>query len=170
MNKLKRISLIALLVIALGFKANSQGVLITFTNGDTEGFPLSSVQSVKFGSNSMILYEVDGTSAEWDIDDIDNYKIDESLNLYETDNLVEFQVLVYPNPSEDIVNIDFSESKFSVKATVEVLDGTGKKIKTLHHGMLSNDVLKWKPEVTRGTYYFKVLLKDRVITKPIIIN
>ena len=64
--------LLILSLVIIGFCVNAQSLVVTLTNSTTEVFPISDIQSIKFGTETMILNELDGTVNTWNIDDIDN--------------------------------------------------------------------------------------------------
>lgn len=60
----KHIVLIAIaLMSSLGLKA--QNLVVTLDNATTETFAVASIQSIKFGFNTMILKELNGTVTTW---------------------------------------------------------------------------------------------------------
>ena len=64
---------LVLMTILCSIGLNAQNLVVTLTNTTTASFPISDIQSIKFGASSMILYKLDGTVTTWDIIDIDNY-------------------------------------------------------------------------------------------------
>ena len=72
--KTKTIRLVlVLMTILCSIVLNARNLVVTLTNTTTATFPISDIQSIKFGASAMILYKLDGTVTSWNIVDIDNY-------------------------------------------------------------------------------------------------
>ena len=171
--KTKNLWLLALtLLSAIGLQA--QNLVVTLTNSNTETFAVADVQSIKFGTETMILNELDGTVNTWDIDDIENYAFDGVANIHESTTVTSDEVNVYPNPSSGLVHINYT-SNLSGKITITVYDVNGRVIEELFNGVNQETTLvSWSAKannmVQAGKYMVKITTPSKTITKPIIIQ
>ena len=87
------------------------------------------------------------------------------------DVIVENSISAFPNPSNDMVSIDFSTKKPS-DVTISLSDITGKVIESKLISNLSGEytlpvnVSTWNP----GMYIITIRSNDQIITKKIIVN
>ena len=156
------------------FGLSAQNLIVTLTNSNTATYPISDIQSIKFGTNSMILYELNGTVNTWDIDDIDNYAFDGELNIDEEAQIIQENLSVYPNPTSDKITISY-ESSLSDKIIISIVDLNGKEVAHLFEGMHDQTTkVEWSAKgqgkVESGTYFCKIKTATKVTTKPIIIQ
>lgn len=170
---MKKITLLVLLFVisTTGF---GQNLIVTLNNSNTESFPVADILSIKFGAAEMMLYELDGTTNTWNIDDIDNYAFEGTANIEEEVMVISEKLNVYPNPATDKITINF-ESNFSGRVTISILDVNGKEVSNLFEGM-HNEVtqIEWSVNshgnMGSGTYLCKIKTSHKIITKPIIIQ
>ena len=160
------------LLSAIGLQA--QNLVVTLTNTNTETFAVADIQSIKFGAETMILNELDGTVNTWDIDDIDNYAFDGVANIHESTTVTSDEVNVYPNPSSDQVQIKYASNRTG-DISITVYDLNGKMIEELFRGEHQETTqVTWSAKqnsaVQTGTYMVKITTPNKTITKPIIIQ
>jgi hypothetical protein len=171
--KTKNLWLLALtLLSAIGLQA--QNLVVTLTNSNTETFAVADIQSIKFGTETMILNELDGTVNTWDINDIENYAFDGVANIHESTTIISDEVNVYPNPSSGLVHINYS-SNVSGQITIAVYDVNGRLIEELFNGeSQETTAISWNAKannmVQAGKYLVKITTTNKTITKPIIIQ
>jgi hypothetical protein len=140
--KLKQAKLLALVVLT-SIVVNAQNLVVSLTNSSIESFPVSAIKSIKFGTETMIQNKLDGTVSIWNIDDIDNYAFDGVTNINETVTLKREELNVYPNPSDDLVQINFSSNR-SGEISIDVYDMNGRLFEKLFHGNhQDNTLLTW---------------------------
>jgi hypothetical protein len=171
-NKIKTIALAMSLICMTSLSA--QNLVVTLTNSTTESFPVSEIQSIKFGPETMILNEFDGTVNTWNIDDVDNYAFDGVANINESATVKTDELNVYPNPASNKVQINFSSNR-SGEISIDVYDMHGRLIEKLFHGIHQDEtLLTWYPKqdnaIQSGNYLIKITATNKVITKPIIIQ
>jgi len=170
MKKNKKVVLLLLAIIcSLGVSA--QNLVVTLNNTTVETFPITNIQSIKFGANSMILNEFDGTATTWNIQDINNYAFDSSLSgIKDVIDINKNSLTIFPNPSVGEVNIQFESEKTSF-ITIEIIDAKGNQIQNIFRGEhQGKETYKWNGNVPNGVYYCRILTEDKTITKPIIIK
>jgi hypothetical protein len=156
------------LVFSTGLFA--QNLVVTLTNSTTETFPISNIQSIKFGTSSMILNELDGTITTWSIDDIDHYAFHQTTGLNEQLILENSHLSIYPNPASNLVNIAFS-SAHSSQISIDIMDASGKIIDQVFDGKHQDGhVYQWNNSVRNGMYFIRIFTETKVITKPVVIQ
>lgn len=169
--KSKPIALLAAGLLWAGL-IQAQDLVVTLTNGNTESFTVADIQSIKFGAADMSLYELNGTTNVWNIDDIDNYAFDGVANLQESMNVSTDNLNVFPNPSSDNVTINYA-SNFSGKISISAIDMSGKQVEAIYSGEHNTETeIVWnaKQNNPSGKYLIKIATENKVITKPIIIQ
>lgn len=170
---MKKITLIILLFV-ISTITYGQNLIVTLNNSSTESFPITDIQSIKFSADEMMLYELNGTTNTWDIDDIDNYAFDGSASIDDAIQISQEKLTVFPNPATDKISVNF-ESNSSDKITISIIDINGKVVAYLFEGN-HNEVtqIEWsinsEGTVTPGTYLCKIKTSHKVITKPILIQ
>jgi hypothetical protein len=165
----KNILLLALgLLSSMGIKA--QNLVVTLTNASIETFPISSIKSIKFGNSTMILNELNGTVTTWDISDINNYDFSSSAGLSDQMNIENSTLQLFPNPSSNLVNIQFSGVQVG-NIVIDILDVNGKEIQEVYRGAhQGQQTHQWLSNSIKGTYYCRIATDTKVITKPVIIQ
>src|SRR5690554_959200 len=170
---MKKITLIILLFV-ISTITYGQNLIVTFTNSSTESFPITDIQSIKFSADEMVLYELNGTTNTWNINDIDNYAFDGSASIDDAIEITQENLTVFPNPATDKIIVNF-ESNSSDKITISIIDINGKVVAHLFEGN-HNEVtqIEWsinsEGNVTPGTYLCKIKTSHKVITKTILIQ
>jgi len=166
--KIKTLLVILILVSCTGLFA--QNLVVTLTNSTTKTFPISNIQSIKFGTSSMIINELDGTITTWNIVDIDNYAFYETTGLNEQLIAGNSQLSVYPNPASNLVNIAFS-SVHSSQISIDIIDANGKIIDHIFQGKHQDGhIYQWNNSARNGMYFIRIFTETKVITKPIVIQ
>jgi hypothetical protein len=165
----KNILLLALgLLSSMGIKA--QNLVVTLTNASIETFPISSIKSIKFGNSTMILNELNGTVTTWDISDINNYDFSSSVGLNDQMNIENSTLQLFPNPSSNLVNIQFSGVQVG-NIVIDIIDLNGKQIQEVYRGAHEGQqTYQWFSSSVKGIYFCRISTNKKVITKPIIIQ
>lgn len=159
---------ILLFPCCLGIKA--QNLVVTLNNSTIETFPIANIQSIKFGTSSMLLKEFDGTVTTWNIQDINNYAFDNTSGIQEIIQSVKSELSIFPNPSVGEVNIQFQSEEKSL-ITIEIVDANGNQIRQIYRGEhQGKESYEWDGNVPSGVYYCRILTNNKTITKPVIIK
>jgi hypothetical protein len=173
---MKTLQNICLLAISLSVSSAiyAQNLVITLSNTSTERFAISDIQSIKFDSASMTLFEWNGTVNTWAIKDIENYAFDELSNIIETATVKIDDLKVYPNPSSNKVHINYQSSR-SADISIHIYDISGKLINTLFDGTHHNKTevtwhAKQNEALPAGKYLIKITTESKVISKSVIIQ
>ncbi len=163
-------AVLLILVVLFGIELNAQNLVVTFTNSTTESFPISDIQSIKFGTSSMILNELNGSVTSWDIGHIDNYRFENTVGINNGTNTETIHLSVFPNPATRLVNIQFS-SIMSTLISIDIVDAHGRIIQSIYQGKhQGKETYQWNSNVQNGTYYCRVITDNKTITKPVIIQ
>lgn len=164
-----KISILVILLLSSGC-LDAQNLTVTLTDNSTASFPINSVRSVKFGVSTMILNEINGTVTSWNITDIANYDFDGSVGLYNSLNVVNNSVSIFPNPSANVVSICFSTNQHGL-ISIDILDVNGKQIQQVYEGAYEEGIFyQWQSNAKKGIYYCRINSAKQVITKPILIQ
>lgn len=119
--------LVVLLLIA--GSASAQNIRFSFTDGNTESYPLNEVRKITFSGTILNLHLNDGTTESWDVNTINNYSFDNTIGLPETGSpAVVSDVKVFPNPSSGAVTIGYTLQKPG-NVILEIYDLQGKLVK-----------------------------------------
>lgn len=166
----KLIVLIAIgLLSSVGLKA--QNLVVTLDNATTETFAVASIQSIKFGFNTMILKELNGTVTTWNIDDITNYAF--SLLSSDDDDLIvtsENALSVYPNPSGGDLSIRFHSIE-NTTISVEIVGVDGRRLHEVYSGDHQGlQTYRFTARLSTGLYYCRVMTDRKMIIKPFVVN
>jgi hypothetical protein len=166
----KPIVLIAIgLLSSVGLKA--QNLVVTLDNATTETFAVASIQSIKFGFNTMILKELNGTVTTWNIDDITNYAF--SLLSSDDDDLIvtsENALSVYPNPSGGDLSIRFHSIE-NTTISVEIVGVDGRRLHEVYSGDHQGlHTYRFTARLSTGLYYCRVMTDRKMIIKPFVVN
>lgn len=170
---MKKLILTSLLFF-IGFNITAQDLIVTLTNSSQESFPVSDIQSIKFGQETMILNELDGTVNTWNIDDIDNYAFDGVANIDETTITTTDDLNIFPNPTMDKVTINYTSNQ-SGKINIAVYDINGRVVDEVFNGQHNEETeISWSAKqnsaVQSGKYLIKITKQTKVITKPVIVQ
>ncbi|MGB1248291.1 MAG: T9SS type A sorting domain-containing protein [Chitinophagales bacterium] len=76
---------------------------------------------------------------------------------------VESNLVVYPNPATDIVNIDFEES---IEGNMYLMDINGKTIKT--QSIANQNIQIDVSEYAKGIYFLKIMSLNNIVVKQIV--
>lgn len=165
----KPIFLIAIgLFSSVGIKA--QNLVVTLNNATVETFAVASIQSLKFGYDTMILKELNGTVTTWKIDDITNYAF--SLLFSGDDDLIvtsENALSVYPNPTAGDLNIRFHTIQ-NTPITLEIVGVDGRRLHEIYSGDHQGvQTYRFTSNLSTGLYYCRVVTDRKMVIKPFVV-
>ncbi|MBM3164652.1 MAG: T9SS type A sorting domain-containing protein [Bacteroidetes bacterium] len=149
----------------------AQNLVVTLNNSTTVNFPIASIQSIKFGANTMILTEFNGTVNSWNIPDINNYAFTPSgPGVNEIMSSLVKIFTVFPNPSSGNINVQFHTEDASY-ITMEILDQEGRRLSEIYSGNHQGlHTYTWNAELAKGVFYCRISSKNYTITKPFTIS
>lgn len=168
----KKIFILTMLLFVV-FNTKAQTINIDFTNGSSSSYNLSEVRKITFSGSDMLLVKTDGAILTWATSDISKYyynDISTEINTVE-ENIKNLDVLIYPNPSEGDLKIDFQLSNNdNVNISLNSIDGRLiEKIlnKNLKKGQHS---INWKNNnLSSGNYFVTIETSKNTTSKKLII-
>ena len=112
-----------------------------------------------YGDNQLINFKYKGLV----------YNCDYVLGIKETE-LQKSIIQVYPNPANDVLNIEFSKTRELTEQsiTIEITNTLGKLV--LHEKMLNPHSSLSIQDLQSGVYYFCIKTKDETVTRKIIVQ
>ena len=132
------------------------------TSLTTYTYPLSA-----FSTQSNIIFRIVFHSDEGTVDlgaKIDDFVIDGVLS---SDNFEMNQIELYPNPSNDIFNLNLKNIEAK---NIEIYDITGKLIEKIENKLITQLIQIDLSNASNGVYFVKISTENNTITKRIIKN
>ena len=118
----KKVRLIVLLICCLGNTANAQMMYVKDKSGTKTIFTINDIRKLTFSGGNMTVYGLDGNSETFASTDIRYVNFtDLSTGIYPSEN-PEFLIL-FPNPVQDILTLNFKSLGKSLQFEVMTLDG-----------------------------------------------
>ena len=148
-----------------------QQLVLELVNGTVENYPVSEIRSIKFGSASMNIRNISGTSQTRNINNILKYRF-QDISAGTTDKLAgNQQFVLYPNPAREWLEIEYA-SAIPDKAKVEILSLTGLSLETIFEGFHSGKIslhhsLKGLPA---GMYLCRLSGESGLLVKPFFVQ
>jgi hypothetical protein len=171
-RKMKKILLLftMILFVSIVNTKAQQSIFVELTNGTIDQTELSEVQKITFSATDMILHKTDATTMSWAITDVQKYYYDDSTVEINTVSAEPIDILVYPNPTKENLNINYQLNKNgSVEISIISMDGRVIE-KLLSENKAKGDyTLNWNSQLESGTYFVKIQNEENITTKKIII-
>jgi hypothetical protein len=167
---MKKNIFLVLIALLFGFGFKAQNLLVTLTSGTIESFPVEQVRSIKFGTCSMIVNEIDGTTNSWNLDAVESYAFDQETSGVDA-KIENTSLYVFPNPSLDVVQISYSNTNAS-EISISLIDASGKEILQIYKGQHQGKKTYATnvSDLLAGTYFVQIMTETRIIRKPIVIQ
>lgn len=172
--KYKKLLSTTVILLAFGIITSlqaQQSIYVEWNNGNVDQIPLSEVQKITFSGTDMILHKTDVTTITWSTADVKKYYYDATTNIESNEIANSLDVLIYPNPSNGNFNLKYEVNKTS-EIKILLSDITGKIIEVLllDNKQTGNHTLKFqKQDLSSGTYLIKIMNKNNLTTKKLII-
>jgi len=102
---------------------------------------------------------------------IDDINISGPVSLQENETVFDF--FVFPNPVNNIANVQFNLAENKDNIEVGIYDMVGKKIKNLYNGPLSQGGQDFSIDVSglsKGVYFVSIISSDRRVTQKMIVE
>ncbi len=155
----------------------AQFVTYRFTDGSSVVHPVTDIRSSDFDSGSMRVFLWNGTTYEWSLSDLANYRFSDISTAATADVFSLAPLNVYPNPSSGEVRIRVGTA-VSGEAHVDVLDAQGRLVRTVHHGPIPDRSpdLVWDGrdaqghQVPGGSYVVRVVQGPRAAMRQVVIQ
>ncbi len=94
---------------------------------------------------------------------------DLSIKLIKKENSNESKVIVYPNPSRNIVKIKIDNLESSIPITVKIIDASGLKISETDFN-INQDIIVNTASLSPGNYFLNIILGEKTVMKKIVIK
>jgi hypothetical protein len=104
----------------------SQGIHFEFTDGTIAAYEIAQVRSMDFTGNDLRMFLWDGTTHEWDMNDIRKYRFDDiGTDVRDMEAMALAPLHLFPNPSTGEVTIEFQvDTPGAVKVELYDVRGT----------------------------------------------
>ena len=143
-------SMALVLLLALGAKA--QYINVYLTDSTSESYSLADIQKIDFEQDEMIFHLIGGSNLSWNTSIVHYIDYDDlGLGIIPPASEMVLDFVVYPNPSNGLVNVQF-EAVDNSELEVSVYNLEGKKVSQLYLGKSANkpDLLQWNGLDNRG--------------------
>ncbi len=129
--KYKKLKLCALLVSGFGLTSvHAQTMYVKESGGNQTAFTLSNVRKMTFGNGNVTVQKKDNTTGVFALSGIQKLYFDYLLTSVEEQNTQASvtNLITYPNPVSDVINIDLTEEKNN--GTISILNLEGNVLQT----------------------------------------
>lgn len=173
--KNKRFITLGIIAACLGcYNLSAQNVHFNYNDGTSKSFSLSTIRKITFTNENMNVILHDGNTHSKTISELSYFKFDENSSaIGELPSKTQESIVnIYPNPTNGIINVDFSVNEKD-DFVIEVYDMSGKLILSekynyqqlgIHHSSINLN------EFEKGAYLCVVKNSTRKISKKLIIN
>lgn len=164
---------VLLLLCFLGFQVHlkSQTQLVfSMVSGNQEVFFLEEIRSMRFENDEIVLHLLEGIDYRFDIEDVEQYYFVGVESVKFPDHRKDTRLKVFPNPSDGEVEISISQTS-SNQITLDILDFTGKSVKTIYLGRVTGDErFNYDLDLPPGVYLCRALTEAEALTQLFIIQ
>ena len=159
------------MLLLISYVSHAQSLLtVTLTNGQTDAFNVSDIQSIKFVNNTLNIKEFNGTQSSWFIIDISEYSFNGVNSIGQTSESTSNYLNIFPNPVSDQLSMEYWSLNES-KITIELLDVSGKIVRSVFEGIhQGKKTYTWTKDLPSGMYLCRIVSKNKSITKPFVIQ
>lgn len=172
-NKFKTIFSLVSFVFCANF-SNSQNLNIYYKDGNKTSFDLELVRKITFGKDIMQLTLKDSTFFDLSLNNISKYEYsNNSLGIRDLPKIMNLlDITLFPNPVSNELYFRLNMIKES-EITLLICDLNGNEIKKLKIekqpvGIFQNKINL--SDLSTGTYLFRLICEDEVISKKVILN
>ena len=151
---------ILLISAFFSLELSAQNINFNYTNGTSVSFSVDDVRKVTFNADVMTLILWNGAVFSWNVSTIEEYGYDAQIVSMEDiiENLNALNVIIYPNPAHEILEIRFNLSKLE-SLQFMLSDINGNNIITKNLGVLNSGEHHKSFEIAElasGIYFIKV--------------
>jgi len=144
--------------------------VLTLNNSEVLTVPVSEIQSIKFDNQTLNLNKTDGSTLSWLIDEISNYRFDNTTGVSHAGKKEIDQIEIYPNPSNGEATFSFS-ALGNQRISIGVFDLLGQQIMMIYSGKHEGkQTYNLNTQIPSGVYVCKVIGEQRIWTKSFIVN
>jgi len=148
--------------------AEAQTLNVVEKSGTKTSFQISSVKTLTFLNSSLNVNKKDGSTTSTTLLNIRYLNFASTTGLFTPTNQ-SFDALVYPNPMQDVLKIEYKTASFAQSATIEIITIEGKVVynkafNPQNSNTVSINVSNWE----KGMYLVRLNNGKETITKKII--
>lgn len=85
-------------------------------------------------------------------------------------SLIDDEVRIYPSPGKGVINVELNGSYTTSSANISILNASGVQVMAFHNQQVKNRMRMDLGTLSNGLYFVKLVLKEKTITKKIIIQ
>lgn len=178
MKNINAVIVVVFMVCLSPLYLKAQSIYFSFKDGTRTVYATSDVRSVTFTNDVMNLNKRNGTVDSWNVNTISYYNYNGfASGVQEIGNQVLSDLLVYPNPTQGSINIQYQVQQVG-DVIIELRDINGKLIKTLSQKQqgIGNYTITWNGTddngnyINSGVYLCRIIIGNTDISKKIIIT
>ncbi len=121
----KKLKFSILLLLGLGITGvQSQNLYVKEISGTQTSYPLSSIQKISFSSGKTYIYKTDNSTETYSINGIRYLSfIEDESGIQEQKSIVNNRLIVFPNPTKDVLHIDLTNVENGGILSIYSMDG-----------------------------------------------
>jgi hypothetical protein len=174
MFKLRRITIITFLTFLTlfdGQKLCAQSLNVNNQNGQNSSYALQDLRRLTFENTNLVVLLYNGNSYSFPLQSLSNYRYNGSLADLEdlVQDINEWQILVFPNPTANELTIQFSLIN-EEEINYSITDLAGKVVLTNNLGIQTagNHIYKTSiQDLPKGNYILRIDRKESSFSKTI---
>jgi hypothetical protein len=155
----------------------AQSFYLNFTDGTQAAYNISDVRKITFTGNLMNLNKTDGTVYSWDVNTIEDCKIDETSAITGPKGNTLTPVKIFPNPTSGAIEVTYA-IETEAQVTLEVSDMQGRILsqKQLGNKPAGTYTAQWDVNdsdcgfTAQGTYLCRIITPKLQMSRSFIIR
>jgi len=161
---------IAIVLVVLSIGLNAQSLFLYLNNGDINEYPLTEITKITYSPSEMIINQTDGSTAINALSDIQKFNYALSTQIINPKKNNDMNLLVYPNPARNHVNINYNLCRKS-DINISILDIKGEYVNCILNEEQSkgSHELNWNYNLEDGIYFIHIQSKTKTQIKKLII-
>ena len=166
--KYKQLKFIAVLLLGLGLTGlQAQTMNVKEMGGTETSYSLSEISKITFSSGNLTILETDNNSVDYALTNLRYLNFSSTITeVNENFNTEISQLKIYPNPTKDILNIDFQEIENPI-GIIKIHSLEGRLIETL--AVESNNIVTLDlSQLSNGIYLCHYINDKEIKTVKII--
>ncbi|MDD4148627.1 MAG: T9SS type A sorting domain-containing protein [Bacteroidales bacterium] len=127
--KNKKLILSVAILLGIGLTGlQAQTMYVVESGGEQTSYALSNIRKLTFEDENVTVNQIGGTSITYEVANLRYLSFDDYTGVFETEQTT-FELNSFPNPVNDILNIDLSGAK-NLNSTVSIFSLEGKLLQT----------------------------------------
>ncbi len=166
-----------LLILGITEIVQAQDLIVHFNDNTSTSYAVKEVRSLTFSADSLNVTTKEGVIHSWSFNFVNYYKYGKTDSTSSTSDLEKknSNLLIYPNPSQGVLNLNFVNINAPKGKAYEVIvyNQTGKIV--VRKSYVSNTAKKEKQQLnlnilTNGNYICEVRMEHYTIRQSFILN